>query len=375
MNQPPLQPPPPDREGDDDASRLREEVLGWFVRRDRDAWGAADEAQFQAWLQADAHHRANHAQWEAHWQAMDAIPADAVAQLRGRLARDKAVQAAYMEPQIAAPASATAMDDDADEGRSRRGFLAPALAVAAMVAITAGTGLLGWRQWQAQPVFTQAFSTGRGQQTEVPLPDGSRLRLGTATRLEVTYYRQRREVRLLDGQALFTVQADAQRPFDVLAAATRVTVVGTRFAVRHTPGLPADAGVHVLVEEGKVRVARAVALAGGDSNAVHLTAGQQVAGDAQGALAAVQPVPGEGIAPWRENRVGFVDMPLGHALAELERYGSTGLVVRDPAVAALRLTGTFDPRDARTLRSVLPNALPVRLQEQPGGSAEILPAR
>lgn len=72
--------------------------------------------------------------------------------------------------------------------------------------------------------------------------------------------------------------------------------------------------------------------------------------------------------------MSFVDTPLGHALAELERYGSTGLVLRDPTVAALRLSGTFDPRDARTLRSVLPGALPVRLQEQ-DGTTEVLPAR
>lgn len=366
----PLQPLPPD---DDDASRLREEVLGWFTRRDRDGWNAADESAFQAWLQADERHRSNYARWQAHWHAMDAIPADAVAQLRGRLARDKAVQAACAPAGMPA-AAAAAQGQDEDAGPSRRGLLLPALAMAGMAAITAGTGLLGWRQWQAQPVFTQAFSTVRGQQAEVPLPDGSRLRLGTATRLEVTYYRQRRQVRLLDGQAVFSVQADPDRPFDVLAAASRITVVGTRFAVRHTPDMASDAGVHVLVEEGRVRVARASDSPGPGEGALELNAGQQVASDAHGALAAIVPVPGDGIAPWREHRVSFVDTPLGHALAELERYGSTGLVLHDPAVAALRLSGTFDPRDARTLRSVLPSALPVRLQEQ-GAVAEILPVR
>lgn len=368
MNLP--QPLPPH---DDDPSRLREEVLDWFIRRDRDGWNAAQESAFQAWLQADERHRSSYARWQAHWHAMDAIPADAVAQLRGRLVRDKAVQAARAP--IGMPAAASARPDENGHARpSRRRVLLPALAMAGMAAIIAGTGLLGWRQWQAQPVFTQAFSTERGQQAEVPLPDGSRLRLGTATRLEVSYYRQRREVRLLDGQAVFSVQADAHRPFDVLAAATRITVVGTRFAVRHTPHMAADAGVHVLVEEGRVRVARASGPLGPGEGALELTAGQQVASDVDGALAAIVPVPGDGIAPWREHRVSFVDTPLGHALAELERYGNTGLVLRDPAVAALRLSGTFNPRDARTLRSVLPRALPVRLQEQ-GGATEILPAR
>ncbi|WP_208508581.1 hypothetical protein [Variovorax paradoxus] len=84
-------------------------------------------------------------------------------------------------------------------------------------------------------------------------------------------------------------------------------------------------------------------------------------------------VPGEGIAPWREHRLSFVDTPLARALAELERYGSTGLVVNDPAVAALRLTGTFDPRDPRTLRRALPSALPVRLK-QAGAVTELVAA-
>lgn len=358
---------------DDDASRLREEVLGWFIRRDRDEWNAADESAFQAWLQEDERHRSGYARWQARWHAMDAIPADAVAQLRDRLARDKAVQAAHPSVGIAAAVAAPRKVDE-KAGPSRRGLLLPGLAMAGVAAITTGTGLLGWRHWQAQPVFTQAFSTLRGQQTEVTLPDGSRLRLGTATRLEVSYYRQRRQVRLLDGQAVFSVQADADRPFDVLAAATRITVVGTRFAVRHTPNMAADGGVHVLVEEGRVRVARASDGPGHGEDALELNAGQQVASDVHGGLAAIVPVPGDGIAPWREHRVSFVDTPLGHALAELERYGSTGLVLRDPAVAALRLSGTFDPRDARTLRRVLPSALPVRLQQQ-DGATEIVAAR
>ncbi|MFT3720922.1 FecR family protein [Pseudorhodoferax sp.] len=349
----PALPPPEDTPG------LRQEVLDWFIRRQRDGWSVQDEAAFQAWLGADARHRQRYAQWETHWQALDALPADAVARLRRNLQRDTAREAARRAP----------------SGMPRRRFLVPALAVAA---VAVGAGLLAWSHWQAQPVFAQAFGTQRGQQTEVPLPDGSRMRLDTATRIEVTYYRQRREVQLLEGQAVFSVQADAARPFHVLAGPVGITVVGTRFSVRYTPNLAGNDGVQVAVEEGRVRVVRRAGVPGdalGDlPDAIHLAAGQQVLADTEGTLAPVQAVPGEGIAPWRGSRISFVDTPLAQALAELERYGSTGLTVRDPAVAALRLSGTFDPRDARTLRRVLPSALPVRLREA-GGTTEVLPAR
>ena len=87
------------------------------------------------------------------------------------------------------------------------------------------------------------------------LPDGSALHLDTATRLNARLYRQRREVMLIEGQARFEVQADARRPFHVLAGGARITVVGTRFAVRYTPGMAGYDGVRVAVEEGRVQVA------------------------------------------------------------------------------------------------------------------------
>lgn len=257
--------------------------------------------------------------------------------------------------------------------------MVPALAMAAASAVTGGTSLLAWNHWQAQPVFAQSFISQRGQQVDIPLPDGSRVRLDTSTRVDVTYYRQRREVILRGGQAVFTVQADSTRPFHVGAGPLRVTVVGTRFFVRYTPDIVGDDGVHVAVEEGKVRIDRVGPKANvrprdSDQAPVYLSPGQQIAGDATGLLSAIAAVPEGGIAPWRENRVTFDDMRLDRALAELARYRDTQLVVYDPAVAALRITGVFDPRDPLTFKRLLPLSLPVQLRDA-DGVTEVIPAR
>ncbi|MFN3438781.1 MAG: FecR family protein [Acidovorax sp.] len=364
-------PVPPSPE---DASGLRRDVLDWFIRRHRGEWGGAEEAAFQDWLAADTAHRETYADWESNWKALDLMPAETVSLLRRNLQRDKDQQAVNADVQSLPRRRSNIV------GSPLRRFIVPLFAAASFAVVTAGSGVVAWNLWQARPDFVQAYSTPRGEQTEVLLPDGSRLKLDTATRLEVAYYRQRREVKLLEGQAVFGVQADAKRPFHVLAGPVDVAVVGTRFSVRYTPSLPEGSGVRVSVEEGRVRVAPlddrapAGAVHGAPEGAVYLTAGQQVFADAQGALAPVMPVPNEGIAPWRKNRISFVNTPLVQALAELERYGSTGLRVRDPAVGALRLTGTFDPRDAQTLQRVLPGALPVRLQ-QVGGVTEVVLVR
>ncbi|MBO9645587.1 MAG: FecR domain-containing protein [Pseudacidovorax sp.] len=352
----------------EDGPSLHDVVLDWFVRRQRESWSASDEAEFQAWQMEDARHRAAYARWEATWQALDAIPPAAVAVLRKRLAADKGREQAAVEKAHGRPAAG-------GPGRRRLGAL-PAFATAMALALTIGASLLGWDRWQAGPAFTQVYSTQRGQQLEAHLPDGSRVQLDAATRLEVRYGRRTREVRLSGGQAMFDVMPDPARPFDVLAGPLRVTVVGTLFSVRHTPDLPGGSGVRVAVERGRVRVAPASGLVVGEGGVaqegVLLKAGQQVESDEHGLLATTTAVPGDGIAPWRANRVSFVNTPLGEALAELERYGSTGLVVRDPAVAALRLSGTFDPRDIRTLYRVLPIALPVRLRPFGGGTELVL---
>ncbi|WP_255593408.1 FecR domain-containing protein [Acidovorax sp. sic0104] len=329
--------------------RIDREALEWLVRT-QGSPDAATLRQLRAWCDADPRHAAALVRWQQEWSALDALPAAALRQLRAGLAKDQA----SAEPRA----------------RPRGLGWGRGAATLASVCLVAAAGGLGYRHWQQQPVYEQALATGLGQQSEVQLPDGSTLRLDTNTRLDVTFRRQRREVVLPEGQAVFRVQGDAARPFDVLAGPMRITVVGTRFSVRYTPGVPGDAGVRVAVEEGRVRVARA----GDDGpDVIELTAGQQVVSDAAGRLGPVAAVPNAGIAPWRDGRVSFDDTPLSQALAEFARYGSTQLVVRDTGVAALRLTGTFDPRRLDNFTRSLPSVLPVQLRER-GAVTEIVAA-
>ena len=345
----------------DDAQRFRQEALRWLVRRQDVLWGAQDEMAFQRWLAADPLHATAYAHSEERWSRLDGMPDDLRARMRQRLQQDKASLSARTAPQP-----------------SRRRFLAWPMASGAVMAAVVGGGYVAWQHVQAQPMSVQAFHTERGLQKNVSLTDGSRLRMDTATDLEVRFYRQRRELQLHEGQVVLEVQHDG-RPFHVLAGHTRVTVVGTRFSVRYTPGMPGNAGVQVAVEEGKVRVA-ALDEAEIESGAYNLqagillTAGQQIASDAQGALGAMLPVPADGIAPWRDQRISFVDIPLAQALAEVERYRPTGLLVRDPQVAAMRLSGTFDPMATSVLHKALPRALPVRLQAN-NGLIEVVPIK
>lgn len=366
-------------------SDLDRQALDWFVRLDG-GLSAAEERAFQAWLAADPAHAEALAHWQGDWKLLDLLPQAGLDALRRDLAIDKAAekraaQSVGQPPRVPTPPTSPTSPARRPWWRGLGELLPQAGLATAVLAMSAG-GYLAWDQWQREPVYAQNFATQRGQQLQVDLPDGSRLRLDTATRAEAVLYRQRREVRLPEGQAVFSVKSDPSRPFDVLAGPLRITVVGTRFSVRFTPGIPGEEGVQVAVEEGRVRVAplagaqKGTDLQSGGAirHAVELTAGQQVASDAAGVLGPVAAIAATGMAPWRDNRVSFDNTPLSQALAEFGRYGETRLKVGDPAVAALRLTGTFDPRRLHNFIRALPQVLPVYLREQ-SGTTEILPRK
>lgn len=314
-------------------------AASWQVRR-QDGVSAQEEAQFQAWLALDAAHQAAYIRMESVWSGLGELHPTAVAQL------------ATVVP-----------------ARKKTAFGLQRLATAALAICMLGAGWLGWDHYQQQPVFHESFASARGEQLDVHLPDGSVLKLDTATRVEVTLYRQRREVRLPEGQVMFSVRHDRQKPFEVLTDTLRVTVLGTRFAVRNTHAGLGLGGEAVTVEQGRVRVAGHAG-----NGAVELTAGESVHASRTGALGTVDTRLAHGSLLWREGRVSFDGTPLAQAVAEFERYGDTRLVIKDPAVAAMRVNGSFDSRLAADFGSALPLVLPVRLREH-GGVTEIVAAK
>ncbi|XAH25130.1 FecR domain-containing protein [Xylophilus sp. GW821-FHT01B05] len=332
------------------------EAATW-VARQRNGLDAAAEDELRAWLAQSPSHQAAYEDLDGTFGRLRDMPA---AERRSL----KALAAPPTQPCTPRPVSPGRRAWMLDISR----FL-PQAAAASVAFTVAGSGWWGWDYWRRQPTFEKNYATARGQQLQAELPDGSHLLLDTSTQAEVRLFRDRREVRLPEGQAFFTVQADPSRPFHVLAGALRITVVGTRFSVRHTRSGMGEGETQVVVEQGRVRVARVQG-----EGSVELTAGQAVAADSSGQLRPVASVPPGSAAPWRDGRVSFDNIPLAQALAEFERYGSTGVLVRDPAVAALRVGGSYSLKNFRSFVQALPQQLPVRLAQR-GNVTEVVGIR
>lgn len=174
------------------------------------------------------------------------------------------------------------------------------------------------------------------------LPDGTRVDLRPGARIATDYSSAFRRVTLLAGEAHFAVTPDATRPFIVQARGVEVRAVGTAFAVQLAPS-----GLAVLVTEGRVALDTSATPAAPERRTfATLDAGNQAriaaAATPRDPVAAIAPVAPAEIAAqlaWRAPRLEFTATPLADAVALFNRHSTTRLVLGDPQLGALQISG------------------------------------
>lgn len=318
------------------ADDIEKRAAAWLAQRDRGPWTPADQAALDAWLDAATAHRVAWLRLEAAWSR-----ADRLAALRPG-ASVGAAPAAWPAPQRWV---ATA----------RRMPFAAAIATTLLIA---GGGL-------AVHVGNapNRYTTEVGGRETVPLPDGSRVELNTATRLRADVDDKHRLVWLERGEAFFDVAPDPKRPFVVDAGARRITVLGTKFSVRREGGR-----IAVAVVEGKVRIDPVgTAAPKPAATAVTVTRGDIAiaAADAPATLVTRQSVPEvERRLSWRNGVLRFDQATLAEAAAEFNRYNRKKLVVTDPEAAKIRIGGSFEADNIDVFARLLAEGFGLHLEEQ-----------
>jgi transmembrane sensor len=188
--------------------------------------------------------------------------------------------------------------------------------------------------------------------------------LNSRSRVRIQFAHHQRRVELVEGEALFSVEHDAGRPFTVEAGNGQVTVTGTRFDVRRDPDT-----TRVAVERGSVKVQ------GRDApraQFVSLTAGLGTRIDAQGQVAAPYAINADELTAWRNGKLVFNNAPLRDVVEEVSRYRAKPLRVGSAAIGDLRLTSVFRADNPEALIKALPNILPVAVRTLDDGSQEII---
>lgn len=340
-----------------------EAAAHWVVLRDARALSAREEAEFHAW-QGDP----------AHAEALRKA-GGAMALFDGDAGLDPNLRALRQSALEAAPAPRRRY------GIAVGGAMAASLAIAVTwfglhqgeVAPPAGrpaaATLAAVDPARAGQTGRNEYVTGVGERRTVRLPDGTSVTLNTRSRLVVAFTPARRLVRLIRGQALFEVAHDRDRPFTVEAADRQITALGTVFEVRVDPGR-----VNVVLFQGRVVVDRAPEAASGYevtpvASAI-LKPGEQFSAEL-GTPQKVGAVDVERQLLWRDGFVEFDDEPLGHAVAEINRYASRPVTLSNDGVAALHVSGLYRTGSPDQFVDAVQGILPVEAKPTAQGGIEL----
>lgn len=191
------------------------------------------------------------------------------------------------------------------------------------------------------------------------LPDGTLVELNGDARLTVDFDGPGRRVVLLGGEAHFAVARDPLRPFVVEAAGIEVRAVGTAFAVQH-----GASAIEVIVTEGRVAV-RAAPTGVGERSVTEAVAfvdsGSRCVVPLPAADAPAEPPRVASVGPreiaerlaWRVPRLEFSGTPLGRAIPLFNEHAGVRLVLDDPALGGLQLSGVVRADNTDSLLRLL----------------------
>lgn len=300
---------------DSDDRRASREATDWLIALREEPEDAALRARFDAWIDASP---VNAAAWAETHHVDDLI------------GRARPAGPAREERKV--------VPVDFARTRARRiAILATASAMAACLMLVFAPGVLLWLQ--------AAHMTSTAEIRTLHLDDGSIVRLGPASAIDVAFAPTERRVRLLKGEAFFEVVGDTSRPFTVESDGVRTTVLGTSFEVR----LADDGATDVAVRDGVVRVARDKAV---PPVSEQLLAGDRVRIGRAGQVTRSSGPPDE-TAAWLHGQIVARDRSVADLVDELRRYHRGTIVIADGGLARERVTGVYNLSDpAIALRAV-----------------------
>jgi transmembrane sensor len=345
--------------------QIYEEASEWFVECRSGEQDAKARLAFDGWLRQSPEHLRAYLELAAIWSEGPLLDPHGkfdsqtlIAQARtehDNVIELSSVRSTY-DVQAAAPALASAQQT------LRRFPIRRFAAIAAVLFIAIAATFVYVRTLEAP-----RYATAIGEQRSLALSDGSTVELNSRSKIVVRYTASGRNVELLQGQALFRVAKDANRPFIVAVGATSVRAVGTEFDVYQK-----REGTVVTVVEGRVaimtdhRVGDGDALPVSSADQTHpaslefpavpngrvgnilVASGEQLTVTPKHIRMAQHPNIATATA-WTQRQLIFESASLADVADEFNRYNDRQLLVADPRLETFHVSGVFSSTDPASL--------------------------
>jgi transmembrane sensor len=334
-------------------AQIREQASEWLVSFSEGEVDAITREAFTHWLRTSPEHVLAYLRVSAFWHDAELIDKTT----RGDI--DGLVERALKENNVVClknlSRGSVASDVSERPARSSKPW-----AIAAVLAILCAGIVFAMLQFQGG----QSYVTGVGELRTVTLADGSKVELNARSRIKVKFSDSRRDVELLEGQALFSVAKDTARPFIVRSGNTDVKAVGTQFDVNRR-----SSGTVVTVFEGRVAVTQSggertsIAPAAAEVPRVLLSRGDQVTATERTILPAKKANLAAATA-WTEGLLMFDSAPLSEVVQEFNRHNLKPMLIMDDRLSGVRISGIFPTTGAERLTGFLHERFDIVVQER-----------
>ena len=312
-----------------------EHAIFWVTRLNSDTCTDQDRQDFEAWLAESDVHQNAYQQVTVFWTGLSQIEPHAGPQL--------SAARTYLR-----------------ETRQYRRHLSSRKRLTGVLSLAL---LLGLSPFLWSWLSTDIYRTAKGQSSSIQLSDGSRVDLNTDTELSVQDTWLNRSVKLVHGEALFSVVHNKEKPFTVIAAGGRIQDIGTRFNVYQQ----ADQ-VSVTVLEGEVSVTSKQG-----SAAQYLLPGQQISYDPKGQTSAIVQADIDTTTAWQKGQLVFKSQPLNVVLEQLGRYHEASLQIQGTRLQKLKVTGVFPTNNLSLALTTIASALSIKVTPFAANSFVIAP--
>jgi transmembrane sensor len=334
-------------------AQIREQASEWLVCFSEGEVDAGAREAFTHWLRTSPEHVRAYLRVSAFWHDADLIDKAN----RGDI--DGLVERALRESNVVSLRDVARVSPSSNVSERGAPTVRSWAIAAALTIVCVGMLFAVLRFYGAQ-----TYATGVGELRTVTLRDGSKVELNARSRIKVKFSDARRDVELVEGQALFSVAKDAARPFIVRSGNTDVRAVGTQFDVNRKPS-----GTVVTVFEGSVAVSQPAieqvtrAPAALQAPRVLLSPGDQVTVTAQ----IIMPAKKANLAAataWTEGLLMFDSASLGEVVQEFNRHNLKPMVIMDERLSDLRISGIFPATGAERLTVFLQERFDIVVQDR-----------
>lgn len=190
--------------------------------------------------------------------------------------------------------------------------------------------------WGLRDPAPELHETGPGEQRNLTLADGSQIRLNGGTAFRVAFQREARHAELLRGEALLSIAKDPSRPFTIASPSGSVRVLGTKFNLRMR-----EDSTELSVIEGRVAVHSSM----GETAEVAAGFGATFSPSFV-QLARLDDMTLNQRTAWTQGYIEMAGTPLRQAIAEFNRYRAKPILIADPALETLKVSGRFGIKES-----------------------------